>query len=228
MTPRLTVTAIIVAAAATTGCTIAPAADGTPAAPPGDLLPPPGYGTLRQDQVTMSLRSRDLEVQVTPLEESVTRVTAPDTYERLSGIASAHRGSAPEGARLFLVSFFSNEAGVRFAPEEVQLLSRGFRTRPAAILPVTPTWGEHRLTQQRTEMAVYAFPPELDLEGELVLVYGLEETTEWSAILPRIQAERGRARARAGVGGSPPDTEPQPHSPASTTQGSRPYLEIFR
>jgi hypothetical protein len=149
----------------------------------------------------MSLKSRDLEIQVTPLEEEVTRVTAPDTYERLSGIASAHRPSAPAGSRLFLVSFFSNEAGVRFAPDEVQLLSRGFRTR-ALILPVTPSWGEHRLTQQRTEMAVYAFPPDLDLEGDLVLVYGLEETTAWSTILPRIQAERARARARAGIGGA--------------------------
>lgn len=186
---------------APTGCTIAPAAGGSAVPPADDLLPPPGYGTLRQDQVTMSLRSRDLDIQVTPLEESVIRVTAPDTYERLAGIASAHRSSAPENARLFLVSFFSNEAGVRFAPEEVQLLSRGFRTRPSAILPVTPTWGERRLTQQRTEMAVYAFPPELDLDGELVLVYGLEETTAWAAILSRVQAERARARARAGIGG---------------------------
>lgn len=181
-------------------CTIAPGSGGGPVSPADDLLPPPGYGTLRQDQVTLSLRSRDLDIQVTPLDESVTRVTAPDTYERLSGIASAHLASAPEGSRLFLVSFFSNEAGVRFAPEEVQLLSRGFRTRAVAILPVTPTWGERRLTQQRTEMAVYAFPPDLDLEGELVLVYGLEETTAWSGILPRIQAERARARARAGIG----------------------------
>lgn len=215
MSGHRTALAILVATAATTACTIAPATEGTTATPPGDLLPPPGYGTLRQDQVTMSLRSRDLEIQVTPLEESVTRVTAPDTWERLSGIASAHRGSAPEGARLFLVSFFSNEAGVRFAPDEVQMLSRGFRTRATAILPVTPTWGENRLTQQRTEMAVYAFPPELDLEGELVLVYGLEETTEWSGILSRVQAERGRARARAGIGDPP-------------RQGSRPYFEIFR
>jgi len=75
---------------------------------------------------------------------------------------------------------------------------------------------------------VYAFPPELDLEGELVLVYGLEETTEWSVILPRIQAERGRARARAGVGGLPMDSEPRPRADVDRTQGSRPYLEIFR
>ena len=48
-----------------------------------------------------------------------------------------------------------------------------------------------------TELAVYAFPPEVDLESELVLVYGFDQTDEWSGILPRIQAERARARARA-------------------------------
>jgi hypothetical protein len=41
----------------------------------------------------------------------------------------------------------------------------------------------------------------VDLERELVLVYGLAESAQWSVILPRVQAERARVRARAGVGG---------------------------
>ena len=34
--------------------------------------------------------------------------------------------------------------------------------------------------------------------SEIVLVYGLAESSQWSSILPRIQAERARVRARAG------------------------------
>jgi hypothetical protein len=49
-------------------------------------------------------------------------------------------------------------------------------------------------------MAIYAFAGDVDLESELVLVYGLEQTRMWNAVLPRIQAERARARARAGIG----------------------------
>ena len=133
---------------------------------------------------------------MTPLAESVTRVTAPDTYRRLSSIAEAHR-SGQGDATLFLVSFFSEEPDVRFVPEEVQLVSRGLRLRPATISPVTPTWGQRRLRQRGTEMAVYSFAGVLDLELEMTLVYGLDQTTAWSVILPRVQAERARARARA-------------------------------
>ena len=137
---------------------------------------------------------------VTPLEESVTRVTAPDTYDRLSGMAESNRAASPPGSTLFLVSFYSEEPETRFVPEEVQLISRGLRVRPGAITPITPTWGQRRVQQRQTEMAIYAFPPELDLESDLVLAYGLDQSAAWTTILPRIQAERARARARAGIG----------------------------
>ncbi len=181
-------------------CTIAPAPANEPAPTAVEELPPAGHGTLLQDDVTISLVSRGLEVKVTPLAESVTRVTAPDTYARLSGIARAHRGDAPPDSRLFLVSFYSNEAGMRFLPDEVHLISRGLRSRPLSILPITPSWGQNRVEQRRAEMAVYAFGPEVDLEAEMTLVYGFDETGIWGSILPRVQAERGRARARAGTG----------------------------
>ncbi len=194
-----------------TACTIAPAPEGAPGLGAVSELPPPGFGTLLQSEVSLSLTSRDLQILVTPLSESVTRVTAPDTYERLSSIARANLGSTPPGSTLFLVQFFTEEVDVRFIPEEVQLISGGRRVLPLAIQPITPSWGQRRVRQRRTEMAVYTFPSGVDLESELILVYGFDQTAEWSAILPRIQAERARARARAGIG-----------------QASRPYLEIFR
>jgi hypothetical protein len=195
--PRLL---LLVASTLLAGCTIAPA-PGSVRAVSDDTLPPPGYGTLRQDEVTMGMMSGPLRIQVTPLDESITTVTAPDTWERLSGMATAHRDRAPVGSMLFLVSFFSDQTGIRFVPEEVQLISRGIRMRPVAILPVTPGWGQRRLQQRQTEMAVYAFPEGIDLEADLQLAYQLEQTSSWAGIITRVQAERGRARGRAGIGG---------------------------
>lgn len=176
---------------------------GAPGAAGPDALPPPGYGTLRQDEVTVSLTSGELQIKVTPLAESVTRTTAPDTYRRLSGLASrfgpdAVRGTGADHPALFLVSFFSDSPDVDFVPEEIQLIARGARLRPGAILPVTPRWGQRRLEQRETEMAVYAFGAGVDLESDLVVAYGLVESGAWAGILPRVQAERARARARAG------------------------------
>jgi hypothetical protein len=182
-------------------CTIAPATGGSPSLPGGIAeLPPPGFGTLLQSEVSLSLTSRDVRIMVTPLEESVTRVTAPDTYERLSAMARADRDAAPEGSVLFLVSIYSEQADVRFNPDELQIISQGLRLSPLAIAPVTPGWGQRRVRQRQTEMAVYAYSGDLDLESDLLLVYGFDQTAEWSGILARVQAERGRARARAGVG----------------------------
>lgn len=183
------------------GCALPPGMEGPQGAVAGASaeMPPPGYGTLRQEQVSISISSGSLQILVTPLAESVIRVTAPDTYQRLSSLAVAHRGPATDSDdSLFLVSFFSDQADMRFVPEEVQIVSRGVRVRPGTITPITPTWGSRRLRQRETEMAVYAFAGAVDLEADLTLMYGLERSTEWSVILPRIHAERVRARARAG------------------------------
>lgn len=176
---------------------------GTPATVAPEDLPAPGTGTLRQDEVSVSLRSGPLQIKITPLSESVTRTTAPDTYRRLSGLAGrfkpeALRSSDSDDPELFLVSFYSESPDVPFVPEEIQLISQGTRYRPTAILPVTPAWGQRRVAQRETEMAVYAFGAGVDLESSLVVAYGLVESSAWDAILPRVRAERARARARGG------------------------------
>jgi hypothetical protein len=141
-------------------------------------------------------------MKLTPLAESVTRVTAPDTWRRLSGLASrfaadAARATGAGEPSLFLVSLWSESPDATFVPEEVQLISRGVRVRPGAVMAVTPRWGERRLRQRETEMAVYAFAEAVDLESELVVAYGLVESAAWGAILLRVRAERSRAAARA-------------------------------
>jgi len=183
------------------GCVVVPEPN---AAPPGEssLMPPPGYGTLRQDDVTVQFTRDALQIKVTPLAESVIRVTAPDTERRLRGLADSRtdeaRRLAGPAASLFLISFFSNAPDVAFVPEELQLLSRSVRLRPTAILPITPGWGQHRLRQRQTEMAVYVFSGTVDLESDLAVVYGMEENWSWNGIRVRVQAERARARARSG------------------------------
>lgn len=166
-----------------------------------DLLPP-GYGTLRQDEITLSLRSEDLLIKVTPLDPAVIRVLASDTWQRLRGL---REGNRPELVRrsgasdpdLFLVSFFSYEQQVPYEPEDVHLLNRGLRYRPLGIGPVTPGWGRQRLAQEETQMAIYAFGPGLDLNQELTAEYQDARVGGWERILQRIQAERSRILARA-------------------------------
>ena len=191
------------AAAVLAGCV--PAAGPAPGPSDVDALVPPGYGTLRQDEITLTLTSGDLQVKVTPLAEWVLRLAAPDTHRRLSALAATHRASLAEAAggapALFLVSFFSRAPGTVYRPEDLELVNRGRRVRPTAIRGISPRFDARRLDAEATEMAVYAFPAEVDLDQDLVAEYGSERSLEWSAILRRLEAERARVRGRVGGAG---------------------------
>ncbi len=173
------------------------------------------HGRLHEAEVSLTIRAGDLLVRVVPLDESVTRLTAPDTYRRLHATAERYaallRAEAPGNAAgtesagrdpsLFLVTLFSRSADVGYEPEALYLSSGGRRFRPVWIGPVTPGWGGGRLPQQESRSAVYAFPAEVDLaDPDLVVGYGDRESDEWERILRRLEVERGRVRARASGG----------------------------
>jgi hypothetical protein len=192
------------------GCGIAtaPGAPGETPAPEGQEDPsgqvPPGYGTLMQDQITLRIQEEYLLIKVTPLEEWVIRLTAPDTYARLQGMARSHgeraaRSAMTSAPSLFLVSLFSYQPDVTYEPEDLLLVNRGLRYRPRGIAPVTPSWGTQRLQQQETRMAVYAFDGGMDLETDLVVEYqGLRNETWRDGIVPLLKAEEAKVRARSG------------------------------
>jgi hypothetical protein len=164
----------------------------------------PGYGTLFQDAISPRLEGGNLQIKVTPLEEWVIRLTAPDTYARLNGLAETYGVRAARDAMagspsLFLVSLFSYEPNVTYEPEELLLVNRGLRFRPLGIAPITPSWGTQRLAQQETRMAIYAFGDGMDLTTDLVVEYRTLRNDSWRGrILPVLEAERAKVRARGG------------------------------
>jgi hypothetical protein len=182
----------------------------SPQTPPGPETPeeepstqlPTGYGTLVQDQVTLRIQKDQLLIKVTPLDEWVIRLTAPDTYARLRGMAQTHGPRAAMGApsaSLFLVSLYSYSPDVTYEPEDLLLTNRGLRYRPLGIAPITPSWGTQRLGQQEARMAVYAFDGGMDLETDLVVEYQELRNEIWrDQIIPLLQAEEAKVRSRSG------------------------------
>ena len=187
-------------------------------------------GSLRQDQISVRLTAGTLQIEVTPLASWILEAAAPDTRGRLMRIAEAHgtelaRQSGALEPELFLVSFTSRRAGAGFRPDDLHLVSRGLRERPAAIRAITPGWGSHRLEQQATAQAVYAYSDDVDLTRELTVAYQGAEDSSWSSRLAVIEAERVRiARFRPRSAGSAISRpRPAPQSPApSTPSSSRP------
>jgi hypothetical protein len=219
----LTISAVLVLGTAGCGLIFPGPPDGgdrpAPASDPAGVAPdliddgtdlPVGHGTLRQSDISVDLRRGELQLRVTPLTESVTRVTAPDTYERLSALARGHqeifleRTGAAVPFELFLVSLYTELGDVTFEPEDLSLVSRGLRYRPVEIRAVTPGWDRQRLDPRQTLMAIYAFPEGVDLERDLEVEYQELRSREWERILPVIQSERARVRARALSPGAGP------------------------
>lgn len=168
-----------------------------------DMLLPAGFGTLIQDEITLTLFAGELRIKVTPLDESIIRLAAPDTYKRLSDLAAGSRRqvlgrAGSEDIDLFLVSFFTRSPTLLFEPNDLQLLNRGIRFRRMGWHPISPGFGTQRLAQEVPQIAVYGFAPEIDLEIDLVVEYQGVRNAGWSAIMSRIREERGRVRARAG------------------------------
>ncbi len=189
-----------------------------PSAPPGGAPPaddeaaaneapiPAGFGTLRQDEITIRLRRGELELYAIPLDEGVIRTAAPDTWERLSALGRAHRSwfrdrtGSDAPYRLFLVALYTEAEPTAFEPEEIALVSGGIRFRLAAVRGLTPAWDRQRLQPGEAQMAVYAFPPEVTLDSDLELEYQEVRSRDWARILPVVLAEQARVRARSGGG----------------------------
>lgn len=156
---------------------------------------PAGYGSLRVEEISISLVEGPLTIQITPLDEGVLRLLVPETHDRLSAIAA----SEPAGSDMsrFLVSFYTETQGLRFSQSELNLASQGRIHRPTRVQGITRGWGTGLLTQREPATAVYSFSS-LDLEQDFTVEYRTVRSDAWAAILPRIQAERGRVRGRAG------------------------------
>lgn len=166
---------------------------------------PVGLGSLHQDAISVSLRDGDLLLKVTPLDESVIRLAAPDTYERLHAAAESRleqaRAAVYSGEpELMLVSFFSYSPDVEYRPDDIIVIQHGRQLRPVTVLPVTTGFGRSRLQQREIQNAVYVFDVDIDYSQPMTVRYGNLETPDWINVVPTLDRERARVRARTGGG----------------------------
>lgn len=172
-------------------------------------LVPVGYGTLSQDDITVPLRTGGLQIKWVPLSEWVLRLTAPDTYRRLNGykvsrsdeiLALTARHGERDWPLVAFVTFFSREVEESYEPNDLQVSNQGRIFRPFAIIPVTPAFGRDRLDQQETQIGLFLFPAEIDLDLPTVVRYRDADSDRWNRIRSTLDTEHSRANSRAGVG----------------------------
>lgn len=217
--PIVSVLAVVLAAGSLACGSVPPSQAGTSPPPIADRtrdsigtgLVPAGHGSLKQDDISVRLQLRGLMVRATPLDESVIRLLASDSYRSLhdrreserARIASFATRYGVRGFSIWSISYYGMEPDVRFSPTEVIISSAGRDFRPVEIIPLTTGFGQQRLDQHDTQTALYLFDEAVDVNQPLTLTVETTRSTGWQETLQVIERERALVRSRAGRGGPP-------------------------
>lgn len=184
-------------------CTTLPASAQQP--PDTTALPPPGYGTLRQEDVALQIRTGPLQIRAIPLDERVIRLLAPDTYVSLHRLRAQKLDEARaiaarygvEDPTLFVVTFFGLQQRSRFQPELLTITGQNRFFRPLGILPLSPLWSGRQLNQRETATAVYVYEDDIRILDPFEMTYEGVSNRRWEQILRVLDRERASVLARS-------------------------------
>lgn len=199
------------AVAALVACALGavPLAAQTPVISP-DVATPPGFGTLRQDDIQMTLRLATVEIRFMPLDPRSGNLLSPDAYNsfkkllldnraRIDSVARA-RGISQPG--IVFVSFFGVAPGAFYDAEALAITVRNRLLRPIGIVPYSPGFMEQRLDPREMRSAFYLYEEAIPVLEPFSLVYQNQYTAEWLSKLSRINGERQRVALRAAKAGA--------------------------
>ena len=165
---------------------------------------PAGFGSLRQDDIAIKLGLPGVQVRVVPLDETVIRLLASDSYRALHDLVENRRDQLLSIARrynvrspsLWYVSFYGVQPDAQFNPSELVIATTSREHRPIDMIALTPGFGEYRLRQRETQSAI-VITEEIDVSQPVIVQMGEVRNTSWETTLRMIERERALVRSRA-------------------------------
>jgi hypothetical protein len=187
-----------------TGATVSQAQDIA-----GGDLPPPGYGTLSQDDISIRLAAVDIEIRIVPLDQRLLRLLANDAYASLNKLqldrkpqidSVASLGGASDPG-LALVSFFGLRDGVRFEPLNVYVVIRNQSLQPLGMVPLTATLTNRQLDARQQASAILVYRSPIPVYESFGVAYGnIAAPDAWRNVLERVKREQSRVMAKVRQG----------------------------
>lgn len=170
-----------------------------------DALPPAGLGRLNQNDLSLRLRSNELEVRFIPLDQRVLRLLAKDAYESLVGLVRSRRGSIDSVGNLAgisrpglaLVSYFALSDRARIDPQTLTVLVRNRVFQPLGIVPLSPRFSAQQLNVREQVSGIYLFEENLPVDDSFTISYNGLTSDDWQGKQRDLDRERARVAARA-------------------------------
>lgn len=209
MTLRLPTIVLLALAVAACGGQRAAAQQPAPVAADSSYLVPPGLGQLRQDAITLALRSDGIELRFTPLDERVIRLLSPDAYASIrvlldrnaATIDSVERRNGIRTPGLVMVAFYGLAPNSRFDPQLVTVTAHDRQSQPVAVIPLSAAFSAQQLGVRESALGLFVFEDPIPVIEPFTVSYLDASTDDWSRRLQRFDRERGRIKARGGTGG---------------------------
>lgn len=174
----------------------------------GLALVPAGYGSLRQEDLAVSIRLPQILVRCIPLDEGTIRLLSPDSYRALRGLRESQRDAIAADARrlgierpsLWYLQYYGLQPDARFTARDVVISSGGRDHLPLDVLPLSAGFSSERVGQGQVQSGIYVFDGGIDPTQPLAITVESVRSTAWSAVIPVIERERALVRSRAAAG----------------------------
>lgn len=176
-------------------------------------LLPAGYGSLKRDDIAITVQVQGLTIRAIPLDESVIRALAPDSYNSLRALRDSKTAEVDRvrlrlglpSLQLWHLSYFNVQQGeARYDPRDVQIRSAGRDFRPLEVIALVPGFGDGRLAQARSVDAIFLFDPAVVLSQPLVVTLSGQTSSAWNdEVLHKLDLERAAIWSRAAAARKP-------------------------
>jgi hypothetical protein len=172
---------------------------------PANQLTPPGYGSLTQEDLSLRIRTSDIEVRFVPHDVRVTRLLARDSWESLRSLVESRRRAIDSVANvagvsrpgLALVTFQGQAANARFDPQTLTVVVRSREFRPLGIVPFSGRFTSQQLNVREQVSAIYLFEEELPVNDSFTISYAGQGSSDWQVKQQSLDRERARVALRA-------------------------------
>jgi hypothetical protein len=173
--------------------------------PTSSRLPPPGYGSLTQNDLALRVVTPDIEVRFVPLDQRVTRLLAKDSWESLQSLLQSRRASIDSVANtagvsrpgLALVTFFGQRSNARFDPQTLTVGVRNRIFRPLGIVPFSGRFTGQQLDVREQVSGIFLFEEDLPVDDSFTISYNGITSGDWTSKQRQLDRERARVSLRA-------------------------------